>query len=511
MAAVKPLQGLALVLITLSLSLGTFMMALDYSIANVSVPYIAGDLGVSNTDGTWVITCFAAGNAIGLPMTGFLSDRLGAVKTFVIACVLFTFFSWTCGAALNFPMLLMSRFCQGFVAGPMIPLSQSLLMVFYPEAKRKYALAIWAAVVVVGPVLGPILGGYLTFNYVWRWIFYINIPFGIIASVLTWKLVKDRDTMPLDRKIDFIGLALLAVGVTCLQVLVDFGQQYDWFRSDLIRTLAIGSFIGFIFFALWAITGRDPLIDFKLFKNRNFALGTFVTATSFAVIFGNMVVFPLFLEETMNYTAQVAGLAVSTMGILPLVLLPLVAKMMEKVRLKFVVMICFLLFWAVYLFYSFITTQISFSYAAISRLMVGLPVAIYMAPLTAITLAHVSPNQLTAASGVFHFFRIFCGGLGTSLFVTLWERRTVFHRFNLIETLTPFNPLADSALKELHHAGLEEKAGLETLNVMAGQQAAVLAANDVFWTSAWLFLPLIFFAFWFQKRKTTDVALSTVH
>jgi len=511
MDAVKPLRGLALALLTLSLSLGTFMMALDYSIANVSVPYIAGDLGVSDTDGTWVITCFAVGNAISLPLAGFLSDRLGAVKTFVIACVLFTFFSWTCGAAFNFPMLLMSRFCQGFVAGPMIPLSQSLLIAFYPPEKRKLALVIWAAVVVVGPVLGPILGGYLTYNYVWRWIFYINIPFGILASVITWKLIIDRDSKPISRRIDFIGLSLLAIGVTCLQVLVDFGQQYDWFRSDAIRLLAIASFVGFLFFVIWAITGKDPLIDFKVFKCPNFALGTFVTAASFAVMFGNMVVFPLFLEETMNYTAQVAGLAVSTMGILPLVLMPLVAKIMERARLKYVIMTSFALFLGVYLFYSFITTQISFSYAAISRLMVGLPVAIYMAPLTAITLAHVPSNQMTSASGVFHFFRIFCGGLGTSLFVTLWERRTVFHRFNLIEVLNPFNPHTESTLKELHHMGLKGKEGLEVLNLMAGQQAEVLAANDVFWTSAWLFLPLIFLAFWFKKRKTTEVNLGAAH
>ncbi|MCB1118244.1 MAG: hypothetical protein KDK50_06665, partial [Chlamydiia bacterium] len=252
-------------------------------------------------------------------------------------------------------------------------------------------------------------------------------------------------------------------------------------------------------------------IDFKVFKCPNFALGTFVTAASFAVMFGNMVVFPLFLEETMNYTAQVAGLAVSTMGILPLVLMPLVAKIMERARLKYVIMTSFALFLGVYLFYSFITTQISFSYAAISRLMVGLPVAIYMAPLTAITLAHVPSNQMTSASGVFHFFRIFCGGLGTSLFVTLWERRTVFHRFNLIEVLNPFNPHTESTLKELHHMGLKGKEGLEVLNLMAGQQAEVLAANDVFWTSAWLFLPLIFLAIWFKKRKTTEVNLGAAH
>ena len=503
----KPLTGFSLFLITLSLSLGTFMMTLDYSIANVSVPYIAGDLAVSDTDGTWVITCFAAGNAIALPLSGFLSDRIGAVKLFVISTFLFTFFSWACGISFNFPMLLISRFLQGFTAGPLIPLSQSLLIGVYPEKKRKYALAIWAAVVVVGPVLGPILGGYLTFNYTWRWIFYINIPFGILAGIITWHIIKDRNTKPKYRKIDLVGLGLLTIGVTCLQVLVDNGQQYDWFRSNLIKTLSISSAIGFILFIVWAITDKDPLIDLKLFKNRNFAVGTTVTAISFAVIFGNMVIFPLFLEETMGYTAEVAGLAVSTMGLLPLLLLPLAAKAIEKMRLSVIAVACFTLFFAVYLYYSFITTQISFGYAAFSRLMVGLPVAFYIAPLSAITLAYIPSEQLTAASGIYHFFRVFFGGLGTSLFVTLWERRTVFHHSNLTAFATPDNPAAVEVIKGLNHFGLTEEASLETMDALVTQQASILAANDVFWTSAWLFLPLIFFCILFKKRREGQFSL----
>ena len=361
--------------------------------------------------------------------------------------------------------------------------------------------------VVVGPVLGPILGGYLTFNYAWRWIFYINIPFGVLAGLITWHIARSRDTKPKYSKIDLVGLGLLAIGVTCLQVLVDNGQQYDWFRSDLIKTLTISSVIGFILFVVWAITDKDPLIDLKLFKNRNFAVGTTVTAISFAVIFGNMVVFPLFLEETMGYTAEVAGLAVSTMGLLPLILLPLVAKAMEKMRLSMMAAACFILFFGVYLYYSFITTQISFDYAALSRLMVGIPVAIYMAPLSAITLAHVPAEQLTAASGIFHFFRVFFGGLGTSLFVTLWERRTVFHHSNLSAFAAPDNPAAVEALKGLNHFGLTGEAGLETMDALVTQQASTLAANDVFWTSAWLFLPLIFLCILFKKRKEGQFSL----
>ncbi|HPE85011.1 MAG TPA: DHA2 family efflux MFS transporter permease subunit [Chlamydiales bacterium] len=491
-------------LLTLSLSLGTFMMVLDYSIANVSIPYIAGDLGVSDTNGTWVITCFAAGNAIGLPLTGFISDRFGSVRTFVASIILFTLFSWFCAAAFNFPMLLISRFFQGFFAGPLIPLSQSLLLVFYPPAKRKLALAIWSAVVVVGPILGPILGGYLTYNYVWRWIFYINIPFGVIAAWITWQLARMNDTEPVKRNIDFIGLSLLAIGVTCLQVMVDNGQQYDWFRSDMIWTLMIGSFIGFIFLIIWQLTSHDPLIDLTLFKNRNFAVGTFVTAVAYMLFFGNMVVLPLWLQEFMGYTAQWAGFALAWMGFLPLALMPLLVKLMQKYSLRPIVGLCMTLFFATFMSFSFFTPQVGFEFVALSRFCLGLPIAFYMAPLATLTLARLPPEKLAMGSGIFHFVRIFFGGVGTSLITTLWERRTIFHHFNLASTQTPFNPMTQSVLHLLDQVHLTGKRGLDALNMLVDQQAALLALNDVFWVSAWCFVPLIGLTFLFKRRPQFD-------
>ena len=501
----QPLRGFALALLTVSLSLGTFMMVLDYSIANVSIPYIAGSLGVSDTDGTWVITCFAAGNAIGLPLTGFITDKFGNVRTFVISTILFTIFSWLCGTAFTFPMLLVSRFFQGFFSGPLIPLSQSLLLVFYPPAKRKLALAIWGAVVIIGPILGPILGGFLTYNYVWRWIFYINIPFGILAAWITWNIAKDRDTAPLDRKIDFVGLSLLALGVTCLQVMVDNGQQWDWFRSDMIWTLTILSFIGFIILVIWQLTSKDPLIDFKLFKNRNFAVGTVVTSVAYTLFFGNMVVMPLWLQEYMGYTAEWAGFVLAWMGLLPLIGMPLVVKLMEKCSLRLIIGICMTLFFIVFISFSFFTPQVGYEFLSFSRLCLGAPIALYMAPLTALTLSRVPAEKLSMASGLFHFFRIFFGGIGTSLLTTLWERRTIFHHFNLASDQTPFNPMTQGMLKALGDLGQTGQKGLEMFNLLVDNQAAVLALNDVFWVTAWCFLPLIILTRFFQRRPTRGI------
>ena len=504
MTTILPVRGLSLALLTLSLSLGTFMMVLDYSIANVSIPYIAGNLGVSDNNGTWVITCFAAGNAIGLPLTGFLSDRFGGVRLFVGSTLLFTLCSWFCGAAFTFPMLLISRFLQGFVAGPLIPLSQSLLLVYYPPAKRKLALAIWSTVVIVGPILGPILGGYLTYNYVWRWIFYINIPFGLLSAYLTWKIVHDRDTEPIPRQIDFVGLALLAIGVTCLQVLVDNGQQYDWFRSKLIWTLTITAFIGFLYFIIWQLMRKEPLIDLTLFKNRNFTIGTVIVSVAYMLFFGNMVVVPLWLQQFMGYTAEWAGFAMAPMGIVPLLAMPVAVKLMQKMSLRLVIAVCMTLFAIAFFAFSFQTPQINFKFIAFSRLCVGVPLAIYMAPLAALSLARIEPEKLSMASGVFHFVRVFFGGIGTSLMTTLWQRRAVFHHFNLASTLTPFNPEAKQTLETLGRAGLTGKAGLTTLNDMVDAQAALLSLNDVFWLIAWSFIPLILLCALFRRRPQHD-------
>ncbi len=495
------MSKLSLVVVSIALALCTFMQVLDYSIANVSIPYISGDLGVSDNDGTWVITMFAVGNAICLPLTGWLTRRFGSVRVMVVSATLFTFFSWVCGAAWSFNMLIGARFVQGFVAGPMIPLSQSLMLQTFPENKKNLALAVWSMVAVVGPIAGPILGGWLTYDYVWRWIFYINIPIGIICVIFIWHIMKDHESKIIKEKVDYMGLVFLAIGISALQVLLDKGEQYDWFRNPIIITLAIVSVIFLTLLVVWEKNEPYPIMDLTLFRSRNFVIGTILTSVSYMTLFGAIVTTPLWLQEYMGYTSLWAGLAVSTMGIIPVFLAVVVAKLMGVMRLKILVMICFATYAATFFYFSFFTTQVSFGYVAFSRLILGLGLACWIAPLMAISLAGIPSQKLSSATGIFHFFRIFAGGAGTSLFVTLWDRRSIHHHSNLASKVTPFNENTKSFFNQLDQLDITGQSGVAMLNDITDKQAAILGLNDVFWFSAWLFVILFFGIFLLKKRE----------
>jgi len=269
----KPLVGAPLAWMTVALSLATFMQVLDSTIANVAIPTIAGNLGASNSQGTWVITSFGVANAISIPITGWLAKRIGEVKLFLWATVLFAFASWLCGISNSLEMLIFFRVLQGVVAGPLIPLSQSLLLNNYPPAKRSTALALWSMTVIVAPICGPILGGYISDNYHWGWIFFINVPIGIAVVALTLKTLKGRETATQIRPIDSVGLVLLVLGIGCLQVMLDRGKELDWFNSTEIIVLAAVAVVALCFLVVWELTDDHPIVDLSLFKSRNFTIG----------------------------------------------------------------------------------------------------------------------------------------------------------------------------------------------------------------------------------------------
>ena len=291
-----PLQGAQLVLGTVVLSLATFMNVLDSSIANVSIPAISGDLGVSPSQGTWVITSFAVSNAIAVPLTGWLTQRFGMVRLFTSSIVLFVLASLLCGLAPNIGMLIFFRVIQGLVAGPMIPLSQALLLQTYPPEKSGVALAMWSMTTLVAPVTGPLLGGWITDNISWPWIFYINIPIGLFAALVTWNLYRDRETPIRKLPIDTIGLASLVIWVGALQIMLDKGKELDWFASTQIIVLGLVALIGFAFFVIWELNEEHPVVDLRLFARRNFWVGTLVLALGYGVMFGNIVLLPLWLQ-----------------------------------------------------------------------------------------------------------------------------------------------------------------------------------------------------------------------
>ena len=489
--ALQPLEGAARLWGTIALSAATFMNVLDTSIANVSLPAIAGDLGVSPNQGTWVITSFAVANAIAVPLTGWLSDRFGQVRLFVGSVVLFVVASLLCGLAPNMATLIAFRAIQGFVAGPMIPLSQSLLLSSYPKALAGFAMAMWAMTTLVAPVLGPLLGGWITDNINWPWIFYINIPVGVVAALASWAIYHKRESATRKLPIDSVGLALMVVWIGALQIMLDIGKERDWFHSGLVVTLALVAVVGFAFFLVWELTDDHPVVDLRLFARRNFWTGTAATAIAYGLFFGNVVLLPLWLQQFMGYTATDAGMIMAPVGLMAMVFSPMVGKTVGKVDPRKYVTFAFIVFGLVLWMRSLFNTQADFWTIMIPTIIQGVAMAFFFIPLVTITLSGLPPEQIPAASGLTNFARISAGAFGTSLATTLWESRASLHHAQLAEAVNPASPAAQSVLSGLAASGLSPQQALSQVNRLVDQQAFMLAANDIFYVSAALFLVLI--------------------
>lgn len=486
-----PLEGSARTWGTIALSAATFMNVLDTSIANVSLPAIAGDLGVSPNQGTWVITSFAVANAIAVPLTGWLSQRFGQVRLFVASVVLFVIASWLCGLAPNMETLIGFRALQGFVAGPMIPLSQSLLLASYPRALAGVAMAMWGMTTLVAPVMGPLLGGWITDNISWPWIFYINIPVGLAAAAAAWVLYHKRESTIRKLPIDTVGLSLLVVWIAALQMMLDLGKEHDWFHSPLIVTLAVVAAVGFVVFVIWELTDEHPVVELRLFARRNFWAGTLSTSVAYGLFFGNVVLLPLWLQQFMGYTATDAGMVMAPVGLLAIVLSPVVGRTVGKVDPRKYATFAFLVFGLVLWMRSHFSTQADLTTILVPTLIQGVAMAFFFIPLMTITLSGLSPEQMPGASGLSNFVRITAGAMGTSVSTTLWESRAALHHAQLADAVNPSNPAVQATLSGLQAAGLSADQALAQINRLADQQAFTLAANDIFFASALVFVALI--------------------
>jgi len=497
-AVPPPLTGSALVLGTVALSLATFMNVLDTSIANVSIPAISGDLGVSPSQGTWVITSFAVANAISVPLTGWLTQRFGPVRLFVMSILLFVVASWLCGLAPNIGMLIAFRVLQGFVAGPMIPLSQTLLLASYPRAKAGTAMAMWAMTVLVAPVAGPLLGGWITDNISWPWIFYINIPVGLAAAAVTWSIYRTRDPGPRKTKLDYVGLGLLIVWVGALQIMIDKGKELDWFNSTQIVVLAATAAIGFAFFLAWELTENHPVVDLRLFGRRNFLMGTAALSVAYGLFFGNVVLLPLWLQQYMGYTATWAGLATAPVGILAIVLSPWVGKNVSKIDPRKLASVAFIGFGFVLWLRSRFNPLADFETILLPTVLQGAAMAFFFIPLQAVIFSGLTPDRLPAAAGLSNFARITAGAIGTSIFTTAWENRAILHHAEIVESVNAGSSATTLALGQLGAGGYDPAQSLATLNRLVDQQAYTMAANDLFLLSSTLFLLLLVFV-WMTK------------
>ena len=495
----KPLEGTQLVLMTIALSLATFMQVLDSTIANVAIPTIAGNLGASNSQGTWVITSFGVANAISIPITGWLAKRFGEVKLFLWSTVAFVVASWLCGMSESLSMLIFFRVIQGIVAGPLIPLSQSLLLNNYPPAKRSVALSLWAMTVIVAPICGPILGGWISDNYHWGWIFFINVPIGVVVVLRAFQTLRNRETATVIRPIDTVGLVLLVVGIGCLQVMLDRGKELDWFSSPEIITLTVIAVVALAVLLVWELTDDHPIVDLSLFKSRNFTIGCLSISLAYMLYFGSIVLLPQLLQEVYGYTATWAGLASAPVGIIPVILSPIIGRFAHKLDMRRLVSFSFIMY-AVCFYRRAYTFEpgMDFGASAWPQFIQGFAVACFFMPLTTITLSGLPPERLAAASSLSNFTRTLAGSIGTSITTTMWTNRESLHHAQLTESVTPYNANAQQMYAKLEQMGMSHEQASAYLAQQITNQGLIISANEIFWASAGVFLVLLILV-WFAR------------
>jgi len=495
-----PLAGGALAITSFALALGTFMQVLDNTIANVSLPTIAGNLGASTDQGTWVITSFAVSNGVSVPLTGWLMGRYGVVRVFVLSVLMFTLASFLCGIAWSLPTLIMFRILQGAVSGPMIPGSQALLISIFPPQKRATALGIWSITTLVAPICGPILGGYISDNYHWSWIFLINVPVGLLAASLCWRNLRTRETPTRKLPIDRVGLGMLVIWVGSLQIMLDTGKDADWFASPLIVVEAVIAAIVFVAWVIWELTDEHPIVDLSLFKNRNFALGTVAFCLGYAIFFANALLLPLWLQTGIGYTATWAGLVAAPSGVIAVLATPIAARFMSRVDARWLATVAFAAFAVSYFMRAGYTTYASFSDFAMPMLVQGIAMSTFFVSLITISLDGVAPERIPSASGISNFSRITAGGFAASITTTLWDRREALHQSRLAETSSPFDPAMQHAVTQLNHFGFTDLQSYTMLARSLSSQAYLLASLDLFWISGWLAVAMIGVV-WLARRS----------
>lgn len=480
-------------LIAVIVSLAAFMEVLDTSIANVALPYMAGNLGASNDESTWVLTSYLVSNAIVLPMTGWLAGVLGRNRFFMGCLAIFTLSSLLCGLAPSLGFLLLFRVMQGVGGGGLQPMAQAILAETFPPEKRGLAFALYGITAIMAPTIGPTLGGWITFSYSWRWIFFINLPVGVVTWFLIRRFVEEppylRRLRKTGVKLDYVGISLLAIGVGSLQVLLDKGQEDDWFGSHFITTLIIISAVCLISLVIWEWFQKAPIIDVRLFKNFNFASSSLMMFMLGILLFSNVVMLPQFLQTLLGYTSELAGLALSAGGLVVVMEMPIMGQLTTKIQARRLIAFGWLAL-SIAMYYSTkrIDLQMSFSAATWLRIAQVIGLGFLFVTITLVAYIGIAPEKNNAVAGIINFMRNIGSSVGTSLVTTLIARRSQLHQLRLVEKARVDNPnFANAARSLAQHfvrAGLGRHDALATAYARIYQsllqQSATLAYIDTY-------------------------------
>jgi DHA2 family multidrug resistance protein len=505
-------------LITLTVMMAVFMEVLDTSIANIALPHIGGSLSATPEDATWVLTSYLVANAIVLPMTGWLGNYFGRKRVLLTCITLFTFASVLCGLAWSLPTLVLARIFQGIGGGAMVPIAQSIMLESFPPQKRGVAMAAFAQGVVVAPILGPVIGGWITDSYSWRWIFYINVPVGIFAALMAKWVVEDPPYIKrnVEATIDFTGFGLLAVWLATMQIVLDKGQEADWFGAEWVRWFTLVSVMSFVFFIWWEFQSDHPLVDLRVFKNRNFTIGLILMTSLAAILYGTTASLPLFLQTLMGYPALQAGYALAPRGVAAFFTTFAVGRLVGKIRMRW--MLCFgfsMLAYSSFIL-SDINLQVGMSSVIWPSILNGVAISFIFVPLTTTTMSQLAQQQIGNASGLYNLMRNLGGSIGIAFVTTMLARGAQTHQALMVGNLAPDNPAFarqfDAAKSVLGHQTDPATATMQAYSAvysLLDQQAHLWAFVDNFYLFGLLALggiPLVFFFKRVQAMKKPVVA-----
>jgi DHA2 family multidrug resistance protein len=504
--------GLQRAIVAITTMMTTFLVMLDMTIANVALDHMRGTLSAGVDEITWVLTAFLVANAISLPVSGWLTDLLGRTRLFIVATAAFTLTSGLAGAAPSLAVIVLMRFLQGLAGGPLVPLSQATMMETFPARQRGMAMAIWGIGVMFAPIIGPTLGGWITDNWSWRWVFYINVPVGVAAVALAWLFVPEHANRPAVRRVDVTGLVLLVVGVSALQFVLDRGEREDWFASSLIVSLIAVAVIALVGLVVRELRAEEPVVDLRVLRHPTFAVATAAMFVISIAFYGIMVLSPLYTQILMGYTAMLAGMVLTPGGVSTLVTMPVAGALMNRTDPRWMIVVgCALNAYAMYLMAT-LTLEASYWRIMLPRVVQGFGIGFTFVPLSTVALGAVPPRELGHASGLFNFTRTIAGSIGIAAMSTLLARGGQTHQVRLAAHMSPYDPDVWERVQTLTAMFVSRGADPVTAEQQAwarlyaavGREALSLSFIDNFWRLAWIFVAVIPFVLFLGRRRQPE-------